>query len=201
MSNTSASYTCLTHGYVNPCPVCTSSATIPVVPAAPPAPALEDSVNERRECNCPARFCDPGTKHREYCPLDSLPGEWWVYSERGRCIALREREPHNVDFGWTETHVAAPPAPAADVAKLVRKLRDVGLVMSGPARRSIADTLTALVSERDALRAALRTIADGMTADFPGAPDIMAVSPDDFRAGMWTWSQKCARAALEPRHD
>ncbi len=52
-------------------------------------------------------------------------------------------------------------------------------------------------AERDAARAALATIAGGMTNDFPGAPDVMtAESPAAFRSAMWTWSQACARAAL-----
>ena len=47
------------------------------------------------------------------------------------------------------------------------------------------------------LRKALDTIAGGYTDRFSGAPDIMSVSPEEFRSGMWTWSQKTARAALQ----
>ena len=47
------------------------------------------------------------------------------------------------------------------------------------------------------LLAALNTIAKGMTNEFPGAPDPMtATSPVEFRAAMWSWSQKVAAAAV-----
>ena len=57
------------------------------------------------------------------------------------------------------------------------------------------DRLAAVNAE---LRAALETIAGGMTSNFAGAPDPMAnwVAPEYFRAAMWTWSQAVARTAL-----
>ena len=45
------------------------------------------------------------------------------------------------------------------------------------------------------LREALNTIAGGFTDRFPGAPDVMAETPETFRDKMWGWSQKVARAA------
>jgi len=46
---------------------------------------------------------------------------------------------------------------------------------------------------------ALETIAGGWTNNFPGAPDVMATSPAEFRGAMWEWSQRCARAALKDK--
>ncbi len=51
-------------------------------------------------------------------------------------------------------------------------------------------------SENARLREALDTIKGGYIDRFPGGPDIMAVGTDEFRHGMWTWSQSVARAAL-----
>ncbi len=53
------------------------------------------------------------------------------------------------------------------------------------------------VNSHAALVEALDTIAKGMTNKFPGAPDVMEMTPDEFRHTMWTWSQKVARAALK----
>ncbi|MDJ0894836.1 MAG: hypothetical protein QNJ92_06810 [Alphaproteobacteria bacterium] len=46
------------------------------------------------------------------------------------------------------------------------------------------------------LHKALTTIAQGMTSDFPGAPDVMACSRNEFRGEMWSWSQRVAKDAL-----
>jgi hypothetical protein len=58
-----------------------------------------------------------------------------------------------------------------------------------------------LRGEIERLRAGLDTIAGGHTDRFPDAPDIMAGTPEEFRSGMWTWSQKVARAALHTGKD
>ena len=43
---------------------------------------------------------------------------------------------------------------------------------------------------------ALRVIAGGYTSEFPGAPDVMTATPEQFRSDMWTWSQKVAKSAI-----
>jgi len=64
-------------------------------------------------------------------------------------------------------------------------------------RREVVCAVRAAVAAKDEeirrLRNALNTIAGGHTDRFPGAPDVMSAT---FRAEMWTWSQKVARAAL-----
>ena len=89
------------------------------------------------------------------------------------------------------------------IAELERD-RDAYMIASKMRPKPYADTDAGLVAQVKALQSqlaaaqeALRTIADGMTAEFPGAPDVMKMSPDEFRGCMWTWSQKCARAAID----
>lgn len=55
---------------------------------------------------------------------------------------------------------------------------------------------TRLVIAAPSLMEALETIAKGKTNKFPGAPDIMNTTQDEFRRAMWSWSQKVASAAL-----
>jgi len=52
-------------------------------------------------------------------------------------------------------------------------------------------------AEVERLRAALDAIGGGHTDRFPGGPDVMKGTPEEFRLGMWTWSQKVAREALK----
>lgn len=58
--------------------------------------------------------------------------------------------------------------------------------------------LRPLADDAGRLREALDTIAGGWINRFPGAPNIMKVSPTDFQHGMWSWSQAVAKAALSP---
>ncbi len=52
-------------------------------------------------------------------------------------------------------------------------------------------------NSQPALLLALDTIAGGVISRFPDdAPDIMAVTPEQFRSKMWSWSQEVARAAI-----
>ncbi len=61
----------------------------------------------------------------------------------------------------------------------------------------------AIKDERDRLREANRelvealdTIVGGWTDRFPGAPNVMHDTPEEFRSKMWTWSQQVAAAAI-----
>ena len=56
---------------------------------------------------------------------------------------------------------------------------------------------TSVRESHAALVEALDTIAKGMTNNFPGAPDVMEVTPAEFRSAMWSWSQEVARAAIK----
>ena len=74
------------------------------------------------------------------------------------------------------------------------KLRKTHAATSTPA--TFSRRLGELGDENKRLHTALETIAGGYIDRFPGAPDVMAESPDIFRHKMWIWSQEVARAAL-----
>ena len=60
----------------------------------------------------------------------------------------------------------------------------------------ILDDVKEAKEEIERLWEKLDTIAGGHIDRFPGGPDIMAVTPEEFRYQMWTWSQSVARDAL-----
>ncbi len=60
----------------------------------------------------------------------------------------------------------------------------------------VDSVLTEMAGEIERLRAALEAIAGGHIDRFPGAPDVMQETPEEFRHKMWGWCQKVAAAAI-----
>lgn len=61
----------------------------------------------------------------------------------------------------------------------------------------VADTIEVLQARLAAVENALEDIAGGRIG--ATGPDVMTMTPEDFRAAMWSWSQERARTALKEK--
>ena len=86
------------------------------------------------ECNCPAKLCPPGTKHREYCQANDTPKLWvaadtqaWLRlpadQRYGPVLAYTKRsDKHCVPLYFNEqSDTSAPPAQPSKVVAALRK--------------------------------------------------------------------------------
>ena len=83
-----------------------------------------------------------------------------------------------------------------DMLRTAKDAAETANVEYGRAQEMLRRRAEAAERERDELREALDIIARGYTDRFPGAPDAMTSTPEDFRSAMWAWSEHVARAAL-----
>lgn len=87
------------------------------------------------ECNCPAKLCPPGTKHREYCQANDTPKLWvaadtqaWLRlpadQRYGPVLAYTKRsDKHCVPLYFNEqSDTSAPPAQPSKVVAALREL-------------------------------------------------------------------------------